>query len=113
MITPQSTKWLIKSGATKPSPAWLVLGYGFSLPFGRKGVLHKGTAYRLCLLAGLFSSVGRASAYKAESRGFESRRSPLFLPLSFHHSDDTAVSFSPNQAGLGLVAPDFINHFVD
>ena len=24
MITPQSTKWLIKSGATKPSPAWLV-----------------------------------------------------------------------------------------
>ena len=58
----------------------------------------------------------RASAYKAESRGFESRRSPLFLPLSFHHSDYTAVSFSPsytNQAGLGLVAPDFINHFVD
>ena len=94
----------------------LLLGYGFSLPLGRKGVLHKGTAYRLCLLAGLFSSVGRASAYKAESRGFESRRSPLFLPLSFHHSDYTAVSFSPsytNQAGLGLVAPDFINHFVD
>ena len=24
--------------------------------------------------------------YIAESRGFESRRSPLFLPLSFHHS---------------------------
>ena len=24
MIAPQSTKWLIKSGATKPSPAWLV-----------------------------------------------------------------------------------------
>ena len=64
----------------------LLLGYGFSLPLGRKGVLHKGTAYRPCLLAGLFSSVGRASAYKAESRGFESRRSPLFLPLSFHVS---------------------------
>ena len=89
---------------------------GFSLPFGRKSVLYKGTAYRLCLLAGLFSSVGRASAYKAESRGFKSRRSPLFLPLSFHHSYDAAVSFPPsytNQAGLGLVAPNFINHFVD
>ncbi len=63
---------------------------------GRKSVLYKGTAYQLCLLAGLFSSVGRASVYKAESRGFESRRSPLFLPLSFHHSDDTAVSFPPH-----------------
>ena len=67
---------------------------GFSLPFGRKSVLYKGTAYRLCLLAGLFSSVGRASVYEAESCGFESHRSPLFLPLSLHHSDDTAVSFS-------------------
>ena len=52
----------------------------------RKSVLHKGIAYRLCLLAGFFSSVDRASAYMyiAESHGFESRRSPLFLPLSFH-----------------------------
>ena len=70
-------------------------GYSFSLPFGRKCVLHKGTAYRLCLLAEFFSSVGRASAYTAESHGFESCWSPLFLPLSFHHSDDTAVSFFP------------------
>ena len=28
MITPQLTKWLIKSGATKPSPAWLVYEEG-------------------------------------------------------------------------------------
>ena len=55
-------------------------------------------------------------AQSIESHGFESHRSLLFLPLSFYHSDDTAVSFPPsytNQAGLGLVAPDFINHFVD
>ena len=37
--------------------------------------------YQVCLLAGLFSSVSRASAYKGESRGFESRRSPLFLSI--------------------------------
>ena len=40
----------------------LFSGYGFSLPFGIKSVLYKGTAYQLCLLAGLFSSVGRVSA---------------------------------------------------
>ena len=54
-----------------------------------ESVLYKGTAYQLRLLAGLFSSVGRASAYKAESRGFKSHRSPLFLPLSFHHWNAT------------------------
>ena len=36
--------------------------------FGRKSVLYNGTAYRLCMLAGLFSSVSRASVYKAKSR---------------------------------------------
>ena len=58
-----------------------------------------------------WTPAGLEPAYKAESRGFESCRSPLFLPLSFHHSDDTAMSFS--QAGLGLIAPDFTNHFFD
>ena len=88
-------------------PPYLILPPVCLSVCGRKGVLYKGIAYQLCLLAGLFSSVGRVSAYKAKSRGFESRRSPLFLPLCFHHSYDTAVSFSPsytNQAGLGLVA---------
>ncbi len=88
------------------TPGWCMMGE------------NKHDKQTACLLAGLFSSdsVGRMSAYKAEIRGFRSCRSPLFLPLSFHHSDDTAVSFSSlihNQAGLGLVASDFINHFVD
>ena len=34
---------------------------------------------RACLPYGLLGSEGRASAYLAEGRRFESRRSPLFL----------------------------------
>ena len=34
------------------------------------------------LVAGLFSSVTRASAYKADGHGFESHRSPLFHSIT-------------------------------
>ena len=47
-------------------------------------------------IAGLFSSAGRASAYKAEGRGFESHRSPLFLPS--YNLNTTELEFRDGES---------------
>ncbi len=122
MITPQSTKWLIKSGATKPSPAWLVYEgrkthcgiilsitqidrqtdrQGASLqtsrgccqdmvshcPLEEKVFSIREQPINFACWLGSLAQSGRALAYKGESHGFESHRSTLFLPLSFHQTD--------------------------
>ena len=64
-------------------PAEAVVRIWFVTVPGRKGVLYREQVIDTRLLAEFLSSVGRASAYKAECRGFESNMSSLFLPLSF------------------------------
>ena len=56
-------------------------------------------------------SDGKKVEEKVDSCRTQTHRSPLF-PLSFHHSDDTAVSFPPHTlTRLGWVWL-FINYFV-
>ena len=68
-----------------------------------ESVLYKGTAYRLCLLAGLFSSVGRASAYiKLRVVG----SSPVGVHFFFHFLSITGMLLS---ASLSACLPACLN----